>query len=81
MDSHDHGVREAERQAATVKGSRYRQCHQQESRHAAEQHQPARSGVGGDGVGEPRIAAVHPEDDRQQYGYAQQVQQVGIMNK
>ena len=74
MDQHHNRVRKAERESAAVECFGHGQRDEQEPRHSAEQHQPPRRGVGSHSVGEPRVAAVHPEDDRQQYGNPQQVQ-------
>jgi hypothetical protein len=72
VDAHHHQVGQAEREVAAGEGLGDGQGQDQEPGHAAEQHQAPGRPVEGDRVGEPGVAAVHPEDHAQHQHHPQQ---------
>jgi hypothetical protein len=63
VDQHDDKVADREGHAAAVEGARDRQRHDQESGHAAQDQDPPRRPLRGDGVRQPGVAGVHPPQD------------------
>jgi hypothetical protein len=62
-----HQVADAERDPLAVVGLGDRQRHDEEAAHPAEQQQPEAKSVGGDRVGQPRVAVVHPPHQQQHH--------------
>jgi hypothetical protein len=58
-------VAHAEGQAAAVEGAGNRESQREVAGHAAEQDRPLAQLPRGDRVGQPRVAGVHPPDQRE----------------
>lgn len=62
MDNDNREVGKSERSTARLERIGYRQRDDKESGHSPEQQQPVSRPIGGNHIGEPRVAAVHPPD-------------------
>jgi hypothetical protein len=81
VQQHYREVTEAESESVAFVGLRDRERDDEESAHTADQEEPVPQVVGGDRIGQPRIAVVHPPDDRHHHDHLRDCRDVPALDE